>query len=150
MNRNHPLLHRLEQNDATLNILQIGGTFSLYGNDNSADMFYSTDSISIDFSRLGAAIGQNTHLTHLQFVLANSGLDVTEREFFDGLKRNSSIHKLDINFGDQLNNQLAIVEEGGVGHEILNAYQESNRHLSRLYIRFASLQNGGDDLWLSL
>ena len=82
-------------------------------------------------------ISGNTHLTHLQFVLANSGLNVTEREFFDGLKRNSSIHKLDINFGDQLSNQLVTVEEGGVGHEIFKAYQESNRHLSRLYIRFA-------------
>ena len=145
------LLRRLEQNDAILTKLQIGGTFSQYAStDNTAGMFNSTETNSIDFSRLGDYIGENTHLTHLQFVLGDNELDVTEREFFDGLKRNSSIYKLDINFGDQLNNQLAIVEEGGVGHEILNAYQESNRHLSRLYIRFASLQNGGDDLWLSL
>ena len=127
-------LHRLEQNESTKTQLQIGGRQQL--ETGRTCWFNSRD--GNDFSRLGAAIGENSHLTHLRFVLAGSGLDVAYQGFYDGLKRNSSIYKLEINFNHP------VIEEG-VGREILKAYQENN-NLTEILINNTDLQNGGDEV----
>ena len=121
-------LRRVEQNDDTLFKLQIG--------DVSADNFNSSD--GDDYSRLGAAIGNNTHLTKLIVDLHNANsLAVEDRGFYDGLKRNSSIVAVelegDVLGGDNLNINNTII--GGVLHEVLKVYQE-NSHLTRINIKF--------------
>ena len=67
---------------------------------------------------------------------ANQALDAANTEFFNGLKRNSSIKKLDLHCRNQL--------VGGVEHEILKSYQKINNNLTRLCIQTAVLDNGGD------
>ena len=79
-------LRRVEEDDATLTELHIGGRG--YGHFNSSD--------GRDFSRLCASIGQNTNVKTLAFNF--EGMDVylndDNSEFFDGLKCNSSIDRL--------------------------------------------------------
>ena len=83
-------LRRVEDNDSTLTNLRIGSDF--IGIDGA---FFS--SVGDDFSRLGDYIVENTHLTRLDISLANNiALDVTNDGFYDGLKQNKSINKLDI------------------------------------------------------
>ena len=132
-------LHRLEQNDSRLIQLQIGGTRpQLQTPCPRPGMFNSSD--SGDFSRLGDYIGENTHLKHLD-VRYSVGLNLTNDRFYEGLKRNTSIHKLGINFRGQV-----IVEESGLGLKILDAYQENSNHLTWLCISNAGLQNGGENV----
>ena len=119
-------LRRIEQNDAGLSLLWI-----------NSSGFQSSD--ASDYSRLGAAIGNNTHLTKLWMNLgANQALDIANTEFFNGLKRNSSISDLQLH----CRNQTLI---GGVGHEILKSYQKNNNNLTSLCIKHAVLDNGGGD-----
>ena len=121
-------LRRIEQNDAILSLLWIGNT----GVDGG---FKSSD--SSDYSRLGTAIGNNyKHLRKLIVALDDEDpLDIANNEFFDGLKRNSSISNLELS----CNEHILI---GGVEHEILKSYQKNN-NLTRLYIHHAVLDNGG-------
>jgi len=71
------------------------------------------------FSRLGSAIARNTHITLL---ILNNGycLDDVNRivnsGFFEGLKRNSSIHRVMFHCGHHID----------VIHETLKAYKENN------------------------
>ena len=71
------------------------------------------------FSRLGSAIARNTHITLL---VLNNGycLDDVDRivnsGFFEGLKRNSSIHRVMFHCGHHID----------VIHETLKAYKENN------------------------
>ena len=65
-------LHRIEQNDDALSELRIGGSLS-------KGEFHSSN--SDDFSRLGAAIGNNTHLTELIVDLHGNTLSVEDRGF---------------------------------------------------------------------
>ena len=123
-------LRRIEQNNAGLSLLWMG-------NSDFDGGFISSD--ASDYLRLGAAIGNNNHLTKLWMNLyANQalGLDVANNEFFNGLKRNSSINNVILNC-----NQHILV--GGIGHEILKSYQHNNNYLTCLYIRQAVLVNGG-------
>ena len=116
-------LDRVGQNDRTLTHLQLG------------DKMIEFDSgLSSDFSQLGAAIGQNTHLTELSYD-DSSRLQSTNEDFFDGLKRNTSIQDLIISIDNH--------SIGGVVHEILKAYQANNSHLALLYVHGTSLQNWG-------
>ena len=124
-------LRRVEQNDDTLFKLQIG--------DVSADNFNSSD--GDDYSRLGAAIGDNTHLTTLTVDLNENTLSVEDRVFYDGLKHNSSIFNLFLRGDIMLNNNTII---GGVIHEVLKVYQENSGHLTAIGIKFCNLGNGGD------
>ena len=122
-------LQRVEQNDATLTEFWL----------TSATNYYS---------RLGASIGHNTHLTTLN-VGSAGGIEwsremkkrwnVADNGFIDGLKRNTSIHDLRIIHVDN------IYLTGGLVHEILNVYKENN-HLTGLSISYSSLQNGGDNV----
>ena len=123
-------LRRIEQNNDTLIQLSLGG--NAYGRFTSSD--------ASDYSRLGAAIRNNTHLTKLRVYLgANQALDISNNEFFDGLKRNTSINDLELSCGNQ-----TLV--GGMGHEILKSYQKINNNLTRLSIEYAVLENGGGNV----
>ena len=120
-------LHMVEQNDASLTKLCLSPNREQnFHNFNSSD--------ARDFSRLGAAIGANTHITtlavHLPLItVANGG-------FYDGLKRNTSIYRLGLVGGN-------IVNERGRG--ILKVYQENNNiHLTVISIVGCNLENGGD------
>ena len=126
--RSQETLRRVEENDDTLVALRIGNDYRIG--------FNSTD--GYDFSRLGTCIGENTHLTTLAVVLPDAvALSVTNNEFYDGLKQNSSIHKLTLICWDNI--------AGGVGQKILEAYQENN-NLTEISINNADLQNGGENL----
>ena len=99
--------------------------------------FISSD--ASDYSRLGAAIGNNTHLKTLDIALGGEDpLDIANDEaFFDGLKRNSSINELLLD----CDNHILV---GGIEHKILKSYQKFNNNLIRLRINDAVLDNGGD------
>ena len=146
-------LRRIEQNDATLTTLRIGYTYDPEARVNQDGTFYSRD--SDDFSRLGASIKENTHLTDLIVLLNGYGavgftsspgvfaLDLTNEEFYEGVKQNSSFQRLELD----CNNRTRYFV-GGVGHEILKAYryQAKNRKLTHLLDSRTSLANGGDDV----
>ena len=125
-------LRRIELNDDGLTELSLGYSYLNGG-------FVSSD--ASDYSRLGAAIGNNTHLTKLLVNLrANQALDAANTEFFEGLKRNSSISELQLN----CSNQHILV--GGVEHEILKSYQKISNNLTRLCIESSVLDNGGGNV----
>ena len=89
-----------------------------------------------DYSKLGTYIATNTRLQKLQIKLHDTaGLYAKNSTFFDGLKRNSSIKKLSIDFGGR-----GIV---GVGLEILKAYH-NDKHLTHLSI-ITKLNNGSEN-----
>ena len=116
----------IEQNDVSLMKLCLGP-----GRPRTFRCFNSSD--SKDFSRLGDAIGANTHITTLvvwlQLTAVNGG-------FYDGLKQNTSVTELGVGGGNIV---------GGVYNEILKAYQEnSNIHLTNISIGNCNIDNGGD------
>ena len=124
-------LRRVTQDDPSLTILIISNNYG--GADGK---FYSDN--SDDYSTLGAAIANNTHLAALRVWLSDDlPLGVANRGFYDGLKSNSSISDVQLSC-----NHITIA--GGVGQEILKAYQEKNSQLTALRIIEANLQNGGD------
>ena len=128
-------LCKVTQNDPSLKILTL---FNYDRYDGVDGDFYSGN--SDDYSTLGAAIANNTHLVRLKVILTNRlALGVTNREFIDGLQRNSSIHKL-ILVGDTTRQNIA----RNVGQVILQAYQNNNSQLTVLSIIDANLRNGGD------
>ena len=117
-------LRRIEQNDNTVTKLTFG---------------HAHNSIGIDhLSRLGASIGVNMHLQELEFDLSRC-TSITDVDFFNGLKCNSSICKLILRCHGSRN-----LVDGGVGPELLRAYQENNSHLTHLRLSHIGLQNGGD------
>ena len=129
--RSREILRRVEQNDATLT--------ELYLRSGYIDGFSS--SRGSDYSKLGACIGENTHLTKLY--VNTHGLEsipFPSREFARGLQRNSSIR--DLVFCCSNNNIVDVVAM----HEILDAYQENNSHLTQLTVTHGRLENGGDRL----
>ena len=134
MNNNcQKLLRRVTQNDPVKTALTLVGSNN-YGFD---DVVFHSDS-SDDYSTLGAAIANNTHLTTLGVMLPDDlPLGVADREFYDGLKQNASIRELTM-WCDGRN--LA----GGVAQEIIKVYQENNSQLAVLSITNANLRNGGD------
>ena len=88
------------------------------------------------FSRLGNGIGTNSKVKHLRVSISEGlELDVTHREFFDGLTRNSSIRKLRLDcYSRNITDPII--------HEILRAYQTNSDNLVEFHIRALSLQNG--------
>ena len=121
-------LRRMNQNDPSLSKLRIGVNF---GDDENE--FHSDN--SDDYSTLGAAIANNIDLEILEVYIDD--LPPMHRGFYDGLKSNSSISDVELSC-----NYITIA--GGVGQEILQAYQENNSHLTVLRIIEANLQSGGD------
>ena len=84
LSKNEETLRRVEQNDDTLNTMRIGG--------GSSDVING-----VDFARLGGGIANNHQLIKLSAVVPMVGLSVTNRGFYDGIERNSSIQELFIN-----------------------------------------------------
>ena len=122
-NIGHETLRRVTQNDPSLTTLSLTEN-NIYGYDDGK--FYSDS--SDDYSALGAAIANNTSLLSLLVILSGDlPLGVADREFYDGLKSNSSINNLQLCCDGQ---NIA----GGVGREILQAYQENNSQLTVLSI----------------
>ena len=121
-------LHMVEQNDPSL----VNLFLSTNRPQQNFRCFNSSD--ARDFSRLGAAIGANTHITGLavwlQLTAVNSGL-------YDGLKRNTSINRLGLVEGN-------IVD--GILNDILKVYWEPNNNLSDIRIVGCNLENGGDGI----
>ena len=126
-NNSRETLRRANQNDPSLTTLRLVNNNN-YGGDDSE--FYSDN--SDDYSTLGSAIANNT-------ISDGLALGVADREFYNGLKSNSSINKLTL-FCLTTRNDIAI----GVGQEILKAYQKNNNHLTDLSISNNNLQSGGD------
>ena len=139
------ILDRVEQNDSTLTVLQIGGGPS----SNEEEIFDSTRPIQREFydqsaySRLGECIAGNTHLKIL-YVNMTGGYKLTsaDRGFYNGLIRNSSIKELTINF-----NRLRPFV-GGEIHAIFNAYQANSSHLTKIQLSNVGMQHqdGGDHI----
>ena len=131
-NNSRETLCRVTQNDPLLTKTSLADNNNAFAFDGQ---FYSGN--SDDYSTLGAAIANNTHMEKLSVTLSNRlPLGVADRGFYDGLKSNSSIDDLTL----WCNNRNIA---GGVGQEILKAYQE-NGNLTFLRIYEADLQNRGD------
>ena len=131
------ILRKVERNEVDPNPVFETLSIGSYGRHRRDAAFNSSD--SRDYSKLGAAIANNTHLTALSVMLSSDsyGLIIADSGFYEGLKQNSSINELLL-----WCNYDSIV--GGVAHKILQAYQENNSHLSHLQMTNAGLQNGGD------
>ena len=84
--------------------------------------------------RLGKYIAKNTYLSMLDIQLYNfpngEELVITDQEFYNGLKRNSSIQQLYLT-GNSVNQDNML---GNVGCGILNAYRENCTNLTELTI----------------
>ena len=138
-------LRRVEQNDDTLYRFQIGGTPI-----GAVAEFDSSD--SDDYSRLGVTIGNDTHLKTLIIVnlLANS-LTVEDREYYDGLKRNSSIQQVHL-VGNILNNNNNNLMDMFVstGHFTIDQLKQLQcvRHFKQVY--YVSNVVACGDVWVSL
>ena len=107
----------MAQNDPSLTVT--GLTLDDYIDSSDDGEFYSDN--SDDYSTLGAAIANNTHLERLTVALSDD-LPLTvaaDRGFYDGLKSNSSISVVQLCCDGR---NIA----GGVGQEILKVYQENN------------------------
>ena len=135
-------LRRVTQNDPSFKTLTlVDGNeltmMSMLNIVNNTDRGFYSDN-SDDYSVLGAAIANNTHLESLTIKSSDDlPLGVADRGFYDGLKSNSSIHQLTLHCGN-----LNIA--GGIWHEILKVYQENSSCLTSLLIQSAGLQSGGD------
>ena len=81
--------------------------------------FVSTN--SSDYTQLGTYIGENTHLETLWVTNEDSALDVANTGFFDGLRRNTSIYRLEL----RCDNREIV---GTVIHEILNIYRGEEQY----------------------
>ena len=127
----HETLRRMNQNDPSLTELR------LVGNSYGANVGEFVSDNSNDYSILGAAVTNNTHLAKLIVHIDDLPLGVVDRELFhDGLKSNFSISDVQLFCRSQ---NIA----GGAGQEILKAYQW-NGNLTFLVIYYANLRNGGD------
>lgn len=105
------ILQRVDQNDENVNAISIRGNF--------------ISSIHDGYSWLGLSIAKNTNISFLQVSLYDydgEALVITDKQFFNGLKDNSSICELTLEGSDDIDNNII----GDVGHRILAAYQENN------------------------
>jgi len=109
-------LRKVEANDISFKSLLIG----IEG--------YTDD----DYSRLGRAIGRNTHLSSLQVYPADILLTTTNIQFFDGLRQNASIDKLFFHCHGR--------DIGEISYAILNVYEEKS-NLADLHIDSTNLQD---------
>ena len=136
-NRSRETLHRVTLNDPSLTGLGLPDNNDDYVDDDGD--FFSDN--SDDYSTLGTAIANNTHLENLVVALYDDlPLTVTNRGFYDGLRRNSSIYKLYM----YCNTNPPFIIAGRLGQEILQVYQENNSQLTKLSINGANLRSGGD------
>jgi len=123
-------LQRIKENDPKLT------TLYLYGSRSEVNGRFNSD-VDGAYSQLGECIGQNTHIKILD---VNSGydghihLDDSDHEFYEGLKRNSSIQRLLLNF--------RYWRESHIPLQLMKAYQDNYNNLTHLHIEGLDLQNG--------
>ena len=123
------ILDKIEDNDPTMTVLKIGRNV------------HDDHWVYTDFSTLGVAVGENTHLKELNVDVHSLSGDMSAFQMlFDGLKDNSSICKLHIKGNNRNGNTL-----GDMGIEILRAYQANSNQLTHLTIEYFQplQQNGG-------
>ena len=114
--RRQELFRRIEQNDDTLKLVWIG---------NVEGALYNAK----DFGRFGASVAGNTNIERLGIDLCEipSFFEV-DRDFFEGLKSNTSIRELSINCGtNNIMRGLGVTGRGicraNTIHEVLPAYR---------------------------
>ena len=91
MNNSQETLRRVTQNDPSLTQLRLVNDDGYAGTYDGE--FYSDN--SGDYSTLGVAIANNTHLEELEVTLSDDlPLGVANNGFYNGLKSNSSISEL--------------------------------------------------------
>lgn len=122
------LLQWISQNDRKVKILKIGGYNGF------------ASSVKSNYSRLGIAIGENSHLKTLMIDLQNGiqniSLDYcTNNSFFEGMKRNTSIH------------ELIVKSSHRCAHEVFEGFVMANQNnrLTNLQIESADLHQYGID-----
>jgi len=112
------VLQKIEKNNSKVDELVLGdrlwgdtfNRFRIKLSSSGKDVTFNS-SDSDDFSTLGASIATNTHLTKLSVAESViTALEASNRDFYDGLKQNSSINDLFFNCRDSL---------GEVAEEIL-------------------------------
>ena len=121
MNENNQLLRRIENNDTLLTRLEIGS--------HTIDVGFPSGSRE-EFARLGAAVATNDRLSSLEVNVTSTYWYGVPREFFDGLRRNTSIHKLVMFCSDEHN------IGSGAFHAVLMACQENNDQLWHLFVNY--------------
>ena len=89
---------------------------------------------SSEYSRLGAAVATNNNLRKLKVHICGHPLTIAEVGFFEGIKQNNSIHKLELHCGGA--NIAGEASYSRVAHEILKMYQENN-NLTQLDIHYS-------------
>ena len=121
------VLKRIKNKNDHVQRLVLGNHGSGRNRDNPySDIVVFNSNNGDDFSRLGRLIGKNTDIIKLSVAESNLiALDASNRDFYDGLTRNSSINDLYLS-----RNRRPL---GEVAEEILRVYQENNT-LTRLVI----------------
>ena len=127
MNRNsREILQAVEESDTSLTQLFIDDRYDWHFRSRDRD----------DFTRLGVAIGNNTHIAQLNVFPSGIPSDVLDEEFYEGLKQNSSIHELVLH-GGNISSRVCL--------KLLEVFQEK-KNLSNLTIIYGNLQHGGVDI----
>jgi len=129
----------VEQNSNKVTYLKVGAHHKLFNKESGCGLFRSED--SDDYNRLGTAVGTNTKLTQLWIdnISNNVTLNTTNKRFYNGIRRNSSITELFLNaitFDDKNIIDVAL--------EVLKACQEKNI-ISKLLINTMPLMNSTDE-----
>jgi len=138
--RSKDTLLAIEQNSNKVTCLKVG----VHHLESGEGLFHSEE--SNEYDKLGTAIGNNTHLTNLEItnLYNNVTLDTTNKRFYNGIRRNSSITNLYLH---------AITFDGNditdVAFEVLRACQEQNI-LTILHINTMPLVNSGEKLMADL
>ena len=139
--QNADTLHKIQQNDASLRVLQVGCDIERneipIGDGKFTVPCITGD--SSEYSTLGAAVATNEHIKKLKVHVLGHPLDIEESGFFDGLKLNTSINNLELHCAEGVG--LASVSKfGRLAHEILKKYQENN-NLTQLVIHNAATRS---------
>ena len=139
--QNADTLHRIQQNDASLQVLQVGCDIEI-NETPIGDGKFTVPCItgdSSEYSTLGEAVATNEHIKKLKVHVLGHPLDIEESGFFDGLKLNTSINNLELHCAEGVG--LASVSKfGRLAHEILKKYQENN-NLTQLVIHNAATRS---------
>ena len=139
-------LRRVQQNDDVLTNLWLCYDYYLDDDENEEEHGFFTSDDADEYSVLGAAIGSNTHLNKLEVGIFydNDNLAVAAEalalssSFFDGLRQNTSIQQLWMNYEDASTGNVI----DRVYNEIMRACQV-NKNLTYFYMVDADLQQRG-------
>ena len=128
-------MRRVDQNDPTLTyLLMCEPPTTVEKDDPHFGMTYITDD-GPALKRICDSIGENAYLQDVCFD-APLGLSntVARSTHFAGLKRNTSIHSLGLSRCEL---------SQGVGHEVLKAFEENGKHLTKFALWRCMIRHGG-------